>query len=80
MVGLQVGRIDRQLIRPAALCGERLEDAVEHAEPVPADERVVDRLGRPVLDRRVILAQAVANDEDDAADNATIIHPRHAMR
>jgi hypothetical protein len=77
---LQVGCIDHQLVRLPALRRERCEDLVEHAEPAPADEAVVDRLRRPILNRRVAPPQAVPDGEDDAADDPPIIDPRNIVR
>jgi hypothetical protein len=52
-MGLQMGRIDHQLIGLPALGSQGSEDLVEHPEPAPSDEAVVDRLGWPVFGRRV---------------------------
>src|SRR3546814_19873712 len=52
-MGLQMGRIDHQLIRLPTLGSPRSEYLVEHAEPAPSDEAVVDRLGWAVFGRRV---------------------------
>jgi len=45
-MSLQIGRIYHQLIGLAALRCQRRENLVEHTEPAPTDEAVVDRLGR----------------------------------
>jgi len=45
---VEVGGVDQQPIRLASLRRQRREDAVEHAEPAPADEAVVNRV-MPVL-------------------------------
>jgi len=49
---LEVGRVDHQPVRLAALGRERREDAVEHAHPASAEEAVVDRLVRAKVARR----------------------------
>lgn len=68
-VRLQMGRIDNQLFRLASALREFHEDASEHAQLAPADEAVVDCLVWPVAWRHIAPAQAVADDEDDAADH-----------
>jgi len=77
---LQMRRIDHQLIRFPACRRERREDLVEHAEPAPADEAFVDRLGWPILCRRVAPPQTVPDHEDNATDDPPIIDPRNTMR
>ncbi len=74
-VRLQMGRVDHEFRRlGAALC--RLdEDAPEHAQPAPADEALADRLVRPVAWRNVAPPQAIADDEDDAADDPPVNPP-----
>jgi hypothetical protein len=72
-VGFEVGTVDHLSLRRARLAREPCEDAVEDAKAAPADEAVVEGLVRAVGGRRVALAQAVADNEDDAADDATII-------
>jgi hypothetical protein len=79
-VSLEVGGVYHQLIRLAAFGRQRGEDPVENAQPAPTDEAVVDRLVRPIRLRRITPAQAVPDDEDDAADDPAVIYPRHPMR
>jgi len=76
----QVGGIDHQLVRRSTLSGQTGEDPVEHTKAAPADEAVVDRLGRPIGCGCVTPAQAVADHEDDPADDAPVVHARDAMR
>ena len=76
----QIGRIYHQLIGLAALRCQRRENLVEHTQAAPMDEAVVDRLGWPVLGRRIAPPQTVPDHEDDAADDPPIINPRHTMR
>src|SRR4051812_19752659 len=64
----------------AAFGRERGEDLVEHAQPAPAHEPVVDRLVRTVFAWRVAPTQAVPDYEDDAADHPPVIDPRYPVR
>ncbi len=57
-MGFEVGAVDHQSVRRARLAREPCEDAV------------AEGLVRAVGGRRVAPAQAVADNEDDAADNA----------
>jgi hypothetical protein len=50
---LQGRGVDHDPLRLAALLGQRGEDLVEHAQPAPADEAIVDRLVRAILLGRV---------------------------
>src|SRR3546814_8729654 len=79
-MGLQMGRIDHQLIRLPTLGSQRSEYLVEHAEPAPSDEAVVDRLGWAVFGRRVTPAQAIPDHEDDTAHDPPIVDPRYTVR
>ena len=78
-MGFEVGAVDHQSVRRARLAREPCEDAVEDAKAAPADEAVVEGLVRAVGGRRVALAQAVADNEDDAARDATIIDAGNAV-
>jgi hypothetical protein len=60
---LQIGRNYHQLIGLAVLRCQRRENLVEHTEPPPTDEAVVDRLERPVLARRIASPQTVPDHE-----------------
>src|SRR5690606_5510886 len=51
----------------------RREDAVEHAEPAPANEAVIEGLVRPVILWRILPLQTMLDDVDDAADDTAII-------
>lgn len=78
-MGPEVGAVDHQpLGRPGPAC-EAGEDAVEDAHAAPADEAVVQGLVWPVAQRCVAPAQAVADDEDDAADHAAIVSAGDAV-
>ena len=70
---LQVRRVDHQLAGLAVLRRKCGKDAVEHAEPAPADEAVVDCLVRTVVLQRVSPAQAVPDHEDDSVDDPAMI-------
>ena len=59
--------------------GQGGEDLVEHAHAAPADEPVVDSLGRAILGRGIAPAQTIADHEDDTADNPPVIDPRHTV-
>lgn len=72
-MGFEVGTVDHQSVRRARLAREPCEDAVEDAKAAPADEAVVEGFVRAGGGRRVAPAQAVADNEDDAARAATII-------
>ena len=72
--------VDHQLVGLAALGRQRRKDAVEDAQAAPADGPVVYCLVRAVILGSVAPAQTVANDEDDAANDATVINPRHPVR
>ena len=57
-----------------------LEDLLEHPEPAPPDEAIVNRVRPTIVGGRIAPSQAVPDDEDDAADDPTAIHPRHTAR
>src|SRR5690606_38622096 len=75
----QVGGSDHQLVWLTAFGRQRCKDLVKHTHAAPADEAVVDRLMRTVSCRHIAPSEAVADYEDDAADDPTIIDPRYAM-
>jgi hypothetical protein len=56
---LEVGGVDHQPVRLGAFACQFGEDPVEHTQPAPADEAVVDRLVRAVGVRRIAPAQAI---------------------
>jgi hypothetical protein len=59
--------------------GEPGEDAVEDAEPAPANEAVVERLVRTLASRRVLPLETVADHVDDAAHHPAVIDPRYSV-
>ena len=68
----QMRGINHQHIIGITGSGKRGEYLVEHTHTAPANEAVIDRLVWPVSCRCIAPAQAVADNEDNAADNATI--------
>jgi hypothetical protein len=79
-VGLEVGRVDHQLIGLAALTRQGGEEFVEHPQPAPADEAIIDRLVRTIVLRRIAPAQTVPDDKDDPRDHLAVINPGNPMR
>ena len=78
-MGFQVSRIDHDRPLVSSLGGQAGHDASEHAHPAPALPPVVEGLWRAVFPGSVTPPQAIAVDEDYAAQNATIIDARLAM-
>src|SRR5690348_15494857 len=77
---LQMRRIDHQERWLATFARQFGKDIVEHAEPAPAHEPVIDRLVRTIAGRCIAPAQTVSDDEDDAADHPSIVNPRNPVR
>ena len=75
-----MGRVNHQLIRLSPSGRQGGEDPAEHTHPAPPNKAVVDVLVRAILTRRITPAKTVADDEDNRADNPTVIHTGHAMR
>jgi hypothetical protein len=69
-MGLKVSCIDHDAFMLWPVAGKTCKDAIKNAEQRPADEAVVDRLVRPIGLRCVFPLQAIADDIDDAANNA----------
>jgi hypothetical protein len=78
-VRLEVRAVDDEAIRLARLASEACEDPVENAHAAPSDEAVVECLVRPIAGRRVTPAKPGLDDEDDPADDATVVHARDAV-
>jgi len=78
-MGLQVGRINHDGPGLGGLRSQPLEDPGEDAEFAPSLPAIVERLRRPILRRRIPPPQAVAIDEDNAAQDATVINARAPM-
>ena len=79
-MGLEMGRVDHHRVGRAAVGCQGGEDPVEHPDPAPADEAVVERLRRPVDGGRVPPHQPAPDDMDNAADHPAVINPRHPAR
>ena len=75
----QIGRVDHDRLVFGALGGEAHHDPGEDPVLAPALPAVVERLGGPVVLRRVKPSQAIAIDEGYATEDATIIDTRLAM-
>ena len=76
---LEIGRVDHDRLVLGALGGQAHHDPGEHAIVAPALPTVVEGLGRAVFLRRITPAQAIAIDEDYAAEDAAIIDTGLAM-
>ena len=79
-MGLQMRGVDHDPLGLGALARQFGEDRVEHAQPAPANEPVIDRLVRAIRPRRVTPAKPIPDHEHDGAHNPPVIHPRDAMR
>ncbi len=77
---LQMRGIDHQARWLASLARQFGEYLVEHTEPAPAHEPVIDRLVRAIAGRRIAPAQTVSDDEDDTADDPPVVNPRNPVR
>ena len=79
-MGLEIGRIDHDGL---VLCGFRHGQTFHHLDKyalvAPAFPAVIKRLGGTVFLRRIAPPETVAVDEDDAAQNTSIINARTAM-
>lgn len=76
---LQIGRIDHNRRRLLCLRRQSLEHPGKHAHFAPTLPAIVKRLGRTIFSWSVTPAQAIAIDENYAAQNTSIIDPRLAM-
>ena len=79
-MSLQVCRVDHHTLGLGALARKSREDLVEHAEPAPADEAIVERLVRAVRLRGVLPLQPIADHVHDPAHHAPVVDPRHPVR
>ena len=77
---LEMGRVDHQRIRPAALVGQFQQHPGEDALVAPAFPAVVERLRRAIGRGRIAPAQAIAIDEDYPAKHALVVNTRLAVR
>jgi len=78
-VRFQIGRVDHDRLPIRGLGSQPLEDPGEHTHLAPPLPAVVERLGRPLPGRRITPPQAIATDEDYAAQHASIVNPWLAM-
>ena len=77
---LEMGGIDHQKIGLPGPAREGGEDAVEHAEPAPTDEAIVERLVRTIVRWRIAPAHAGADHVHDATENTSVVHAGDAVR
>ena len=78
-MGFQISRIDHDRLLVSSFGGQAGHDTGEHTHPAPALPSVVEGLGRAVFTGRVTPAQAIAIEEDYAAQHTEIIDARLAM-
>jgi hypothetical protein len=75
-LGFEVGGVDHQLLRLVALGRQFGEDLVEHVQPAPADESVVDRVDRAIVRWRTSPPKAIPDHGLDPRERPPIIHSR----
>ncbi len=75
---VQMRRVEHDALGLWTFGGEADENPVEDAKPAPANETVVECLVRPVALGRILPLKAVPDDVDNAADDASVVDPRHA--
>src|SRR3546814_1295347 len=61
-------------------CGQALHHADEDAFVAPPLPAIIKRLRRAILPRRITPPEPIAVDEDDPAQNPSIVDPLAAMR
>ena len=76
---LQTGRIDHDRLRISTLGGKADHDAGEDTVIAPALPAIAEGLRRSIFPRRTAPSQAVAADEDNAAQHPQIIDAWAAM-
>jgi NAD(P)-dependent dehydrogenase (short-subunit alcohol dehydrogenase family) len=79
-VGLEIGRVDHDGLLFGFLGGQTHQDLGEHALLAPALPAVVQGLVRTVLPGRITPSQAIAIDENNAAQHAPVVDAGLAMR
>ena len=77
---LQVRGVDHDPVWFPGLPGQFDKDAVEHTQPAPADEAVVDRLVRAIGSGCIAPPQTVLDDEDDRGHYQPVINAWNSMR
>jgi len=76
---LEMRRVNHSTLWLRPLAGECCKNAIEDAEPTPADEAVVERLMGTIAGRRVLPLQAFADHVNNAADDSPVVDPRHTV-
>src|SRR5690606_15211623 len=76
---LQVGRVDHHRLRGGSLRGQTVHHPSEDTLVTPPLPAIVEGLGRAIFLRRIAPTQAIAIDEDYAAQNPPVIAARLAM-
>lgn len=79
-MGLEICRVDHHGLLFAVLGGQICHHPGEDAFLAPPLPSAVERLMRTILLRRIPPTQAIAIDEDNAAQNPPAIDPRLTMR
>ena len=75
----QVGRVDHDDLLLTVVGGQPLHHPSEHPYVAPSLLAVIKRLRRAILPWGVAPAQAIAIDENDAAQNTPVVDTRLAM-
>ena len=71
---------DHDLIGPGAASCRFHDDAPENAHLAPAKDATLNCLVKSVACRNVAPPETIADHENDAADDPSVIHPGHAVR
>ena len=77
---LYMRAVQKNLRGRAAGCSQRYERFLPNPFRSPANEAVVERLGRAIGSRRVLPPAAGLQDMNDTADHSAVIDPRNASR
>ncbi len=75
----QVGRVDRDGLLLGALGGQTFHDPSKDPHVAPTLPAVIERLRRSIFPGRVAPAQAIAIDEDYAAQDTPVVDAWLAM-
>src|SRR3546814_14664976 len=79
-VGLQIGRVDHDRLALWRLrCGQALHHADEDAFVAPPLPAIIKRLRQAILPRRITPPEPIAVDDDDPAQNPSIVDPLSSM-
>jgi len=79
IAGQWVSRIDGVRLVVGGFCRQPDHDPRKHAHVAPPFPSVVERLVGAILSRRIAPAQAIAIEEDNAAQDTPVINAWHAM-